>query len=257
MDLFWQSNVSVFYIMLSRLGFPRGSEVKVSASNAGDLGLIPGSGGSPGEGNGNPLAWRILPGDSHGQRSLVGYSPRGSKESDMTERLHFHFQVGHNFSFKEQASFNFRDYLILQVRGWQTMPAGQTLKPSFGNNVEWEQPHLLIYILSMTAFTDRKEEIPQRPDYPENIKHYLSGSLWKNCANFSTWNVFLRLIYYLLLIRIVCKSTSIDKNLLKMYSKVNDYCLIWMQTFFSSLVEIQKVYIYRNDKPPNWSFITL
>ena len=33
----------------------------------------------------------FLPGKSHGQRSLVGYSPRGCKESDMTERLHFHF----------------------------------------------------------------------------------------------------------------------------------------------------------------------
>ncbi|KAB0384662.1 hypothetical protein FD755_006579 [Muntiacus reevesi] len=33
----------------------------------------------------------LLPGKSHGQRSLVGYSPWGHKESDMTERLHFHF----------------------------------------------------------------------------------------------------------------------------------------------------------------------
>ena len=31
------------------------------------------------------------PGESHGWRSLVGYSPRGRKESDTTERLHFHF----------------------------------------------------------------------------------------------------------------------------------------------------------------------
>ena len=29
----------------------------------------------------------ILPGESHGQRSLVGYSPWGQKESDMTEQL--------------------------------------------------------------------------------------------------------------------------------------------------------------------------
>ena len=29
-----------------------------------------------------------LPGKSHGQRSLVGYSPWGRKELDMTERLH-------------------------------------------------------------------------------------------------------------------------------------------------------------------------
>ena len=33
----------------------------------------------------------ILPGKSHGWRSLVGYSPWGGKESDMTEQLHFHF----------------------------------------------------------------------------------------------------------------------------------------------------------------------
>ena len=31
----------------------------------------------------------ILPGKSHGQRSLVGYSPWGHKESDTTEQLHF------------------------------------------------------------------------------------------------------------------------------------------------------------------------
>ena len=31
----------------------------------------------------------LLPGKSHGQRSLVDYSPRGRKESDTTERLHY------------------------------------------------------------------------------------------------------------------------------------------------------------------------
>ena len=34
----------------------------------------------------------FLPGKSHGQRSLVGYSPQGCKESDMTEQLHSHSQ---------------------------------------------------------------------------------------------------------------------------------------------------------------------
>ena len=33
----------------------------------------------------------LLPGKSHGQRSLVGCSPWGCKELDMTERLQFHF----------------------------------------------------------------------------------------------------------------------------------------------------------------------
>ena len=42
------------------LDFPGGSEVKVSACNVGDLGSIPGSGRSPGEGNGNPLQYSCL-----------------------------------------------------------------------------------------------------------------------------------------------------------------------------------------------------
>ena len=35
----------------------------------------------------------LLPGKSHGRRSLVGYSPWGRKESDTTERLHFDFSL--------------------------------------------------------------------------------------------------------------------------------------------------------------------
>ena len=35
----------------------------------------------------------LLPGKSHGRRSLVGCSPWGCKESDMTEQLHFHFSL--------------------------------------------------------------------------------------------------------------------------------------------------------------------
>ena len=41
-------------------GFPCSSVVKESAYNAGDLGLTPGSGRSPGEGNGNPLQYSCL-----------------------------------------------------------------------------------------------------------------------------------------------------------------------------------------------------
>ena len=56
-------------------------------------GTIPGSGRSPGERNGHPLFIHspvFLPGESHGQRSLAGYSPWGHKESDMTEWLSTH-----------------------------------------------------------------------------------------------------------------------------------------------------------------------
>ena len=40
--------------------FPGGSDGKASACNMGDPGSIPGSGGSPGEGNGNPLQYSCL-----------------------------------------------------------------------------------------------------------------------------------------------------------------------------------------------------
>ena len=42
------------------MGFPQSSVSKESACNAGDPGLIPGSGRSPGEGNGNPLQYSCL-----------------------------------------------------------------------------------------------------------------------------------------------------------------------------------------------------
>ena len=69
------------------IDFPGGSDGKAPVYNWGDPGLIPGLGRPP---------WRrkwqstpgLLPGKSHGQRSLVDYSPWGRKESDMTERLH-------------------------------------------------------------------------------------------------------------------------------------------------------------------------
>ena len=42
------------------MGFPGGSVLKNPPANAGDVGLIPGSGRSPGEGNGNPFfAWEM------------------------------------------------------------------------------------------------------------------------------------------------------------------------------------------------------
>ena len=64
---------------------PGGSDGKESAGNAGDPGFVPWVG---------KISWRrkwqpspVLPGEFHGQRSLVGYSPWGHKESDMTEQL--------------------------------------------------------------------------------------------------------------------------------------------------------------------------
>ena len=79
--------------------------VKNAPANAGDSRdtvSIHGSGRSPGVGNGNPLQYIL--GKCHGQRGLVGYSPRGPKESDMNEHVcahthtHTHTHLGqHSF----------------------------------------------------------------------------------------------------------------------------------------------------------------
>ena len=52
---FDEQHSSVSIIWLSPGGFPSGSVIKESDCYAGDPGLIPGTGSSPGEGNGNPL----------------------------------------------------------------------------------------------------------------------------------------------------------------------------------------------------------
>ena len=57
----WTFVSKVMSLLLNMLSsFPCGSDGKVSACNAGDMGLIPGSGRSPGEGNGNPLQYYCL-----------------------------------------------------------------------------------------------------------------------------------------------------------------------------------------------------
>ena len=71
------------------ISYTGGSEGKVSACNAGDLGLIPESGRSPGEGNGNPLPYSCLenPMDREAWQATVP----GIAELDTTEWLSLHF----------------------------------------------------------------------------------------------------------------------------------------------------------------------
>ena len=67
-------------------GLPCSSVSKESACSAGDPGSIPGLGRSTGRRKWQPTPVS-LPGKSHGQRSLVGCSPWGCKESGTTEQL--------------------------------------------------------------------------------------------------------------------------------------------------------------------------
>ena len=68
------------------MGFPGGSVVKNPLASAGDVGLIPESGRSPGEGNGNPLQHSCL--ENPMDRGVWWATVHGvTKESDMTEQL--------------------------------------------------------------------------------------------------------------------------------------------------------------------------
>ena len=80
-------------------GLPWWSNGKKCAHKAGHPGLIPGSGRSPGEVN--ATHFMFLPGEFHGQRSLVDYSSWGHKDSDTTEQLTL-ISAQHVFVFEEQ-----------------------------------------------------------------------------------------------------------------------------------------------------------
>ena len=69
--------------MMHMSDLPRGSVVKNSPANAGDTGSIPGSGISPGVGNGTHFD--ILASKFHEQRGLVGYSPWRHKDLDVND----------------------------------------------------------------------------------------------------------------------------------------------------------------------------
>ena len=75
-------------------GLPWWLSSKESACKAGDLGSIPRSGRSPEEGHGYSLQYSCLE-NSHGQRSLAGYSPWGCKELDTTEATEQARMQGH------------------------------------------------------------------------------------------------------------------------------------------------------------------
>ena len=72
------------------MGFPGGSVGKESACNAEDLGLIPGLGRSPGEGNGNPLQYSCL--ENYKDRGAWRATFHRTTESNMTE-VTFTFRV--------------------------------------------------------------------------------------------------------------------------------------------------------------------
>ena len=81
----WQLRQAVSKQLWFIMGFPGGSAGKESACNVEYLGLIPGLGRSPGEGNGNPLQYSCL--ENSMDRGAWQATVHGIAKSDMTEGL--------------------------------------------------------------------------------------------------------------------------------------------------------------------------
>ena len=82
-----EGEVFLCQILEVSMGFPGGSEVKASAWNAGDPGLIPGSGRSPGEGTGNPFQYSCLENPMEGgawEATVHGVAKSQTRLSDFT-----------------------------------------------------------------------------------------------------------------------------------------------------------------------------
>ena len=94
--------------------------VKNTPANAGDAGSTPGSGGSPGEGYGNPLQYSCL-GKSHGQRRLAGYNPWSRK------------RIRHNLATKQQQ----QQQQSKRVNGDVTYQHHLSLLPLFRQRAKW------------------------------------------------------------------------------------------------------------------------
>ena len=78
-EYFHYAQTHLDFLTLQFVLYQGGSNGKASVCIAGDSDSIPGSGRSPGEGNGNNTPV-LLPGKFYGWRCLVGYSPWGRKE---------------------------------------------------------------------------------------------------------------------------------------------------------------------------------
>ena len=99
----------------------------------------------------------LLPGKSHGWRSLVGYSPWGCEEADRTERVHFHFSLlctgeGNGSPLQYSCLENPRDESLVGCCLWgrtesDTTEAAQQQQQEKGQTIHWnrlKQEHLIM-----------------------------------------------------------------------------------------------------------------
>ena len=101
--------------------------------NAREAGLIRGSGRSPGVGSGNLLQYSCL-GNPVDKRSLVGFSPRGHKELDTTERLSTHtYHCAQASEVHSPCSKPLDSSLVLLLLCWALSPKWGTREKNLKN----------------------------------------------------------------------------------------------------------------------------
>ena len=96
----------------------------------------------------------LLPGKSHGWRSLVGCSPRGREELDTTERLHFHFSVscigeGNGNPLQCSCLENRRDRGAWWAAVYGVTQSRTRLKRLSSSSSSSDIKHLFIYLLAV------------------------------------------------------------------------------------------------------------
>ena len=131
--------------------------VPANAGDSRDVSSNPGSGRSPGVGNGNAPVF--LPGKFHGQRSLVGHSPQGCKELDTTEQLSTHTHTTSGLiGLGTSRKFSIETSVLPGWRGRQCN-SGQKLSepltaPASSHFLAWMLPHspLLSLVNSYSSF---------------------------------------------------------------------------------------------------------
>ena len=152
-----------------------GSDSKESVRNAGDPGLIPGSWRSLGEGKGYPHKYSCLENltDSPGKRSLVGYSPWGCKEPDMTEWLtidththihtHTHTHAGSIMAVMVEVATRMGPVWVMFLL-WRYRTDFFFFLLSMGRSIlmrnSWKVSHLFLYPVIFIPFTNQESWLP-------------------------------------------------------------------------------------------------
>ena len=119
------------------------------------------------------LLWRrqwqptpvLLRGKSHGQRSLVGCSPWGRLESDMTERLHFHFLLscigeGNGNPLQYSCLENPRDGGAWRAAVYGVAQSRTRLKRLSSSSSSWPGWEVSVSVFPLTVVAQRQTHLP-------------------------------------------------------------------------------------------------